>query len=65
MNTLGRFFLDLFRHFKQLLDTAWNYKAMYNAEIIPEHMCFLFFFFFKTMKVIFEDKDLFSNKCGH
>lgn len=37
-NSLSRFFFDLFRHFKQLLDMSWNYKAMHNTEVILEHV---------------------------
>lgn len=34
---LPRVFFGLYRLFKQLLGTWWNYKAVYNAEILPEH----------------------------
>lgn len=40
-NVLPRFFFALFRHFKQLLTTSWNYKAMYNTGILLEHMYLL------------------------
>lgn len=64
-NVLSRFFFALFRHFKQLLDTLWNYKAMYNTGIILERMCLLSLqwrLFLRT-KILFPNNTVIIN-CG-
>lgn len=49
-NILPGFSFDLHKRLFDII--SWNYKAMYNAEIILEHAYLLFF----TMKVTFENK---------